>query len=299
MIADRVQRGRFPAGPFISIRCVVLTAAIIASFLSAAPVHAYGRRGYSYSYAAMRARQQQYINHAAAAQLNAAKQVLAVAESTGGGAQAKLAASLAKLREEAEKFHEAQSATRHAAKELAEIEKEILEEQKEDSPYAQTSKLVEAARQKLKDAERRILEEPGVQLQLSGLTGGKLAETKDSILSLRPEYLDARGRLDAEGGSLAHLRSELFQSDKHWKEAAESLTQARREEKAAEEMTHSGASGRVGLKLTARNASEAAAIARAAIAQAEAVLRANGGGRYLNSSTGSSGSRNSPSTYTK
>jgi len=48
--------------------------------------------------------------------------------------------------------------------------------------------------------------------------------------------------------------------------------------------------------MTVRNASEAAAFARAAIAQAEAVLRANGGSRYLNSS---SNSRNPPSSYSK
>ena len=57
-------------------------------------------------------------------------------------------------------------------------------------------------------------------------------------------------------------------------------------------MTHSGSSGRMSLNFTAKNAAEAATVARAAMAQAEAVLRANRGSRYLNSP---SSSRNPPS----
>jgi len=91
----------------------------------------------------------------------------------------------------------------------------------------------------------------------------------------------------------------LFRADRHWKEASETLTQARKDEMTAEEMTHSGTSGRIGLAATAKNASEAAAVARAAIAQAEAVLRATGGARYLNHASGSTGSRNSLPAYNK
>src|SRR2546423_15553064 len=153
----------------VGLRGVVLIAGVYGRLAARRRAEAYRRHGNSYSYSAMRSRQQMFVNQAANAQLNAAKQVLAAAESKEGAVQSKLDASLGKLREESQKFHEAQSMTRHAAKELAEIEQEILEEQKEDSPYAKATKLVEAARKKLKDLEEQILEEQNVKLQLSGL----------------------------------------------------------------------------------------------------------------------------------
>jgi chromosome segregation ATPase len=258
-------------------RISVILAMLIAGLVAVRKADAYRRyRHSSYSYSAARARQQQAVVRAATAQLNAAKDVLAAAQLSGGAAQSKLNASLAKLREEAQKFHDAQSTTRHLAKELAEIEQDIIEEQKDDSPYSKAGKQVETARAKLKEIEQRVLAEPDVQSRLSGLTGGKLDETKASILSLRTEYLIAKSDLATAGSELARIRSELFQADKDWKEAAEALTQARKDERAAEEMTHSGASGRVGALQTAKSAGEAAAAARAAIAQAEAVIKANG-----------------------
>jgi myosin heavy subunit len=277
----------------VTIRAAAIAIAVVVCLVTASPAQAYRRYGRSYSYASMRARQQQYLNQAANAQLNAAKQVLSAAESTGGGAQSKLDTALSKLRDEAQKFHEAQSTTRHAAKELAEIEQEILEEQKEDSSYTKAAKQVEAARKKLKDIQDRIESDGGVQVQLQGLSGAKLAETRDSILKSHADYLDAKAGLEIDAGELSRIRHELFQADKHWKEAADTLVQARKEESAAEQMTHSGSSGLQGMHTTIRNASEAAAFARAAMAQAEAVLRANGGSRYLNSS----GTRNSSPGY--
>ncbi len=126
---------------------------------------------------------------------------------------------------------------------------------------------------------------------MSGLSGAKLAEERESILHRHTNWLEAKTGLEMEASELSHIRTELFKNDKHWKEAADTLVQARKDESTAEQMTHSGASGRMALNLTAKNASEAAAVARTAMAQAEAVLRANRGGRYLNPSA----SRNPPS----
>jgi septation ring formation regulator EzrA len=197
------------------------------------------------------------------------------------------------LRGEAEKFHEAQSTTRQAAKELAEIEEDILDEQAADSPYKQGLKKVEQARQNLKQVEERIVGESAVQAKLAGLSGNSLSEAKNKIFEFDDSYQAAKGELSAQGSGLAKIRSELFQADKHWKEAAESLTQARKDEKEAEGNTHGGASGRVGLNLKAKNAGEAAATAKAAIAQAEAVLRANGAGNLINNNSSANNSRSS------
>lgn len=257
-------------------------------------LNAYHRRyGHSYNYSAIRQRQQQGMIQAAVAQRNAAQQVLAAAESTEVGAQEKLNSALSKLREEAHRFHEAQSTTRQAAKELAEIEEEIIDEQPADSPYKQTLKKVEAARQNLKQVEERTLAEPTVQAKLAGLSGNSLLEAKAKIFEFDDNYLLAKNELTAQGSEAAKIRTALFQADKHWKEAADSLTQARKDEKEAEEHTHGGASGRVGLNLKAKSAAEAAAAAKAAIAQAEAVLRANGAGNLINTNSSASNSRSS------
>jgi len=258
-------------------------------------VHGYHRRsGHSYNYSAIRARQQQAAIQAALAQRNAAQRVLEAAQATGSGAQDKLNSALAKLREEAQRFHDAQSTTRQAAKELAEIEEEILDEQSADSPYKEGLKKVEAARQNLTQVEEKILAEPTVQAKLTGLSGNGLLEMKAKILQFDENYLTAKSDLHSEGNAVARIRTELFQADKHWKEANESLAQARKEEKEAEENTHGGASGRVGLNLKAKSASEAAAAAKAAIAQAEAVLRANGAGNLINNGSTANSSRSSP-----
>jgi len=256
--------------------------------------HGYHRRsGHSYNYSAIRQRQQQSIIQAALAQRNAAQQVLAAAQATGGGAQDKLNSALSKLREEAQRFHDSQSTTRQAAKELAEIEEEILDEQAVDSPYKQGLKKVEAAREDLKQVEERILGESAVQAKLAGLSGNSLLEAKTKVLEYDPNYLIAKAKLTSQGSAVEKIRTELFQADKHWKEAADSLTQARKDEKEAEKNTHGGASGRVGLNLKAKNAAEAAAAARAAIAQAEAILRANGAGNLINNNSSASNSRSS------
>lgn len=282
---------------FLSLRRPVTTLLVVAAgLLLTQRLHAYHRRyGHSYNYAAIRQRQQQSMVQAALAQRNAAQQVLAVAETTGGGAQDKLNSALSKLREEAQKFHEAQSTTRQAAKELAEIEEEILDEQPADSPYKQSLKKVEAARQNLKLVEERILAEPAMQAKLAGLSGTSLMEAKAKVFEFNDKYLMAKNELAEQGSEVAKIRGELFQADKHWKEAAESVTQARKDEKEAEEHTHGGASGRVGLSLKAKSAAEAATVARAAIAQAEAVLRANGAGNLISSSS----SYNSPRSPSK
>jgi hypothetical protein len=259
-------------------------------------VSAYPRRRshQAHNYSAIRARQQQAAVQAATAQKKAAEQVLKAAEATGSGAQARLADALAKLRQEAEKFHDAQSTTRHAAKELAEIEQEIIEEQMEDSPYRQASKRMETARQKLKAMEDRILSEPANETKLAALSGVALAEAKGNILSLREDYLVPKEDFNTEANALAKIRSELFQADQHWKDAADSLSQARKLEKDAEENTHGGTSGRVGLNLKAKNAAEAAAAARVAIAQADAVLKANSKNNAPGNNNGSPSKAKSP-----
>jgi electron transport complex protein RnfC len=223
--------------------------------------------------AAAKEKQEEATLRAARAQKSAAEKVLAAAESKGADAQSKLDSSLAKLKEESDQFHDAQSTARHLAKELAEIEQEIIDEQTADSPYAKASKEVETARAKLVAIEERILAEADVQSQLAGLSGVKLVEKQTALLSLRPDYIPAKTALETAGANLTRLRNELFQNDSDWKEASEALAKARKEEQEAEAQTRGPTSGRISIAKSAKNAAEAAAQARAAIAQADKVIR--------------------------
>ena len=269
----------------ISVR-VILLSGLAALFVVCACEEAAAYRGHRSSYnsaAASRARQQQVIQ-AASAQLAAAKQVLAAAESTGSDAKAKIDEAVSKLKEKSQEFHDAQSNTRHLVKEVADIEKEILEEQKPDSPYGKAVAEVEAARKQFRDVETRIMEESEVQSAPAGLSGAKLAQQKSTLVGLRPEYLQAKSRLDAAATDVDRIRRELFRADKDWKETADALTQARKDEKEAHEKTHVGTQGRVGNMQKLQSAEEVKAAAKMAIAQAEAMLRAAGGSKYITAS---------------
>ena len=167
---------------------------------------------------------------------------------------------------------------------LAKIEDDILDEQKEGSPFRKAASELETAREKLKKVEAQDLATPEAQSRLSGLTGTKLSDARRSILEFSPDYVGARTTLDTAAHDFDQIRRNLFSSDKDWKAASDALTQARKDERAAEQKTHSGTSGRVKNTVTARNANDAAAEAKAVIAQAEAIIKANGGAKYLSNS---------------
>jgi chromosome segregation ATPase len=223
----------------------------------------------------MNAMKQQTIQ-AAQQQLAAARQVLAAAEAEGSSGKAKLDSALSKLRESSQQFKEAQSTSRHLAKQLAEIEQELLDDQGAGTPMDKATKKLDAARQKLTATEERVLAKPDNESQIAGLTGGKLLEKKTSLLKLEPDYVGAKSDFDAAAAEMSRTRTDLFKSDKDWKETNEALIEARKQEHAAEQKTHEGTGGRVSTTKKVESAAEVAAEARAMIAQAEAVLRANG-----------------------
>src|SRR4029078_5545155 len=98
-----------------------------------------------------------------------------------------------------------------------------------------------APRNNLKEIEEQIVAEPAEQTKLAGLSGNSLLEAKTKIFEFNVNYLASKAELNSQANAIAHIRTELFQADKHWKEAVESLAQARKEEKEAEENTHGGA----------------------------------------------------------
>src|SRR5258708_6547861 len=84
-------------------RTMTMIAVLASGLCSVGEAQALRRRGHSsYNSSAIRQRQQQAVIQAALAQRNAAKQVLAAAESTGAGAQSKLDSAMSKLKESSE-----------------------------------------------------------------------------------------------------------------------------------------------------------------------------------------------------
>jgi len=220
---------------------------------------------------AAEAREQAAIR-AANAQIAAAKRVLAAAESQEKGSQSQLKAAVAGLREATKEFDDAQSAARRLAKELTEIEQEILEEQSTDSPYTTAVAAVEEAKLQLKEIADRLLGEKENQQALAGLSGGSLADRKTAILNGNSEYMQAKAKLDSAAAAASELRRELFRADEDWKATAAVLSKARQEENAAEGQTRAGSSERNEATNDLQQAKEAAVAARAAIRRAEAVI---------------------------
>jgi chromosome segregation ATPase len=223
--------------------------------------------------AAMKARQAQATIQAAERQIAAAKRVLAAAESSSKEAKGDLAAALKKLNEASDEFRDAQSTSRHLAKDLAEIEQEILDENKDAPAFPAATKAVESARAELQSVEQRILAEPSVRAILAGLSDMQLANVKRTTLEARSEYTAARAKLEAAAEALGQRRRQLFESDPDWKEASEALAMARKEEQEAQEKTRASGAGRTDASETIRDSADAAAQARATITRAEAVIK--------------------------
>jgi chromosome segregation ATPase len=223
--------------------------------------------------AAQQARQQAMVR-AAQAQIEAAQKVLAAAQSKGNQAQAELRSALARMQKAADDFRDAQSTTRHLAKELAEIESDILDEQPPDSPFAKAAQRVSLARQKLSQLEEQVLSQESVARELEALSGAERAQRRTAILSAHPDYKTIKEELDQAVSEMDRIRRQLFQNDPDWREASKALQQARDEEKAAQAQIKSAGHTKAEAGQSVASADQAIAAARAAIAQAEAVLRA-------------------------
>ena len=206
-------------------------------------------------------------------QLAAARNVLAVAESKGANAQSRLGSATIKLQQAADEFRTAHSAVHSLTVQQNEIETEILDQQADDSPLALAEDKVDQAKDHLDEIATRLLDSPAIKEKLAGLKGSEFYARRAEVLSLEPEYSLARSQLQLVADDLERIRRELFQSDSGWKSTAESLVEARKDEAKADSSSASSGMSRLAPLGDLRKASNAAAAARQAIAQSEAVLK--------------------------
>ena len=87
------------------------------------------------------------------------------------------------------------------------------------------------------------------------------------------DYLVAQAKANAAAKKLADLRFSLLQRDADYKESAETIREAHRDENKTQDKVASGGSSRLAPLQDRRKAANVAAMARQAIAEAEMVLR--------------------------
>ena len=206
----------------------------------------------------------------AQAQVAAGQQLLAAAQMKGNYAQGNFQAALAKVQQAAAQHDAAQDSFRELAKQLAELEEDILNEQSADSPYALAQLEFGKAKRELAAVEKRLLADPALQSQLSGQDGGP-PPLKSVVLAGEFEYIQAKAVFDLAAKEVERIRRELFRTDEDWKAGAEALTEARQEQSDSAKGTQNVS--RLGPLKEIKDAQQAAVIAQRMISQGQAQLK--------------------------
>jgi hypothetical protein len=242
------------------------------------------RRGRGQSSAAAAAARRKATIQQAQAQIAAANQVLAAAQFKGANAQGKLQETLSKLQTAASEQDRAHDTEASLRKELYEIEKEILSEQSSDTPYAKTLEELNTAKKQAAAAKAQIMARPDVIDELANLKGVALTNATNLRLETFLAYADPNLRAKTAAKELERIKLELFRADIDWKETHQALVDVQHDISIARSEAAAAGFSRAKPLGDYREASHAAAAARAAIAQAEGVLRS------LNATASTSGS---------
>lgn len=232
------------------------------------------RRGRGRSSAQAAAARRQATIQQAQAQIAAAQQVLAAAEYKGANAQGKLSEALGKLQHAASEADKAEDTEQSLLAELLKIEKEILSEQSVDTEYHRVHEELNSAKKEMAAAKAEILVRPEVVRELSDLKGVAKTTATNDRLETYPRYAAAHVRVLAAGKELERIKSELFRADADWKETNQALVDVRHDISLSKREASAAGFQRLKPLGDYREASQAAGAARAAIAQAEGVLKA-------------------------
>lgn len=228
-----------------------------------------------------RAYRQSMIN-AAQAQISAGKQVLSAAEAKGADADVRLNSALTKLRSASEELKSAKKDTRELAKQLKEVEKEILADEPADSEYGLARAALDDAKAKLTSLEKELLSKPEVEAKLKSLSGPDLSEAKAKIFDASTEHTLAKLTVTGQARQLEQIVTKVYHEHEDWNHLAEALADAHKEESQAKDRTVSSGASKLDPAQDLRKATNAAAAARNAIAQGEAVLKRLGGSNNNN-----------------
>lgn len=253
----------------LSVVVLLLIGIVCPSLLGANPPQNRRRRGPSPTAVAYK----KSMMAAAQSQIAAGKQVLEAAESKGADAERRLSTAVNKLKTASAEMNSAKSNTRELEKQLREVEKEILADEPEDSDYGLARAALDADKKKLAELEKSLLSNPEVAEKLRQLTGNDLTAAKTKILESSSEHPLAKAAVANSARHLDQVIAQTLSEHEDWKHISEALADARTEEsQATDRATASGAS-KLSPSIDLRKAENAAAAAKKAIAQGEAVMR--------------------------
>jgi hypothetical protein len=213
-------------------------------------------------------------------QVAQAKQILADASTKGALSQQQVNAAASKLSGIHQELVDARASAAEARKTLHEIEKEILDEQKEDSEYAIAIKAVAEAKEELNrvvHSYAKLPQEGGRSAEAHRFFElSKMSPEERKALEADAAYLEAKGSVARGAKVIDGIKKGLFEADSQWVEASKDLAAAEQAAHDADRHASTVGVGSLGVRQDARNAQQVAAQAQAIIAQGEAQLRALG-----------------------
>jgi len=274
-----------------------LTAVLLLALAFPATSQAYPRRRRGPSPTAMAYKRSMVM--AAQSQIAAGKQVLEAAESKGADAERRLSTAVNKLKTASEEMKVAKSNTRELEKQLREVEKEILAAEPEDSDYGAARAALDADKKKLAELEKSLLSDPDVAEKLRHLTGSELTAAKAKLYDSSSEHTLAKTTVAASARRLDQVIASTLAEHEDWKHISEALADAHNEESQVTNRTISSGAAKLSPSLDLRKAENAAAAAKNAIAQGEAVLRRFNVGNNNNKNSSSKSSSASKSNNGK
>lgn len=217
------------------------------------------RRGSSYNAQAAKAAAARI-----AAQVGAAKTVLAQAQAELNAIHGTASAAQAKVQGAASTLQGAKASLRAAEAGLKEIERQIAESQSEDSRFAKAEDAYEDAVEALKDVQERILKSPDYVAKKQA--GAGAAALHESLIQ-EEEYQDAAECVKLAKGVYDSVKLSTFSDNSEWRSGMRLIKDTQAEMNAAEAQIRNGMFAQMGLT----NAAQAAA---ATANRAEVVVQA-------------------------
>ena len=210
-------------------------------------------------------------------QLDAARNVLANAESQAAISEATVSNAISQLSDIRVQIENAHDDVAQAAKTLHELEKEILADQLPNSELIIAQEVLRQAKNTMHDALHRvfnILHESGVSDETARLREFEsLSDEQKVMLEKDPSYQVAQRDMQTAAAQVTRLRRELFLADKQWVDARQELTDADKSSREGTRQATTTGMNMFGGQQKLRSNRQVAAAARSVIAQGEARLR--------------------------
>jgi chromosome segregation ATPase len=254
---------------FVTLGLLIATATILGGTPAAQA------RGRGLSAAQIRQRMIQQ----ATGQLNTYRQALAAAETEVNSASGDVSAAQGRVEDARKAIQDARASGVESAKSLKTIEAEILAAQTDGSEFSKASLALHEAQDAEKEARERVLdaasykEKKAALMKVEDERAAKLAKLKSDTLAEDMDYQDTADKLKAAQTKFVRVKTALFKASAEWVSASKASREADGAESKAHDDATRGAMRNMPAKARLREAQEAAAEARAGIAQAEAILR--------------------------